>query len=88
MNTIQLMNPDLVISNKLARFIKKWGFIRMPNQYDNFPRFLKAARNNVFELVFANWPEEKAEFCNLIYVNGVGYHIENEKVIKALKESR
>jgi hypothetical protein len=87
MNSVQYLNPDLEIPNNLARFLKKWGFIRMPNEHNTFPTFFKASRNNVFELVFANWSDERSIFCDLIYLNGISYHIGNEKIMRTLKES-
>ena len=88
MNTLQLLNPDLNIPNNLARFIKKWGFIRMPNQYDHHPRFLKATANNVFELVFIYNGEEPAFFWEKVFLNEKVYRMKDKTLIKTLKESR
>jgi hypothetical protein len=88
MNSVQYLNPDLEIPNNLARFIKKWGFIRMPNSYHNHPCFLKATRNNVFELFLSSWKMRQNVFCYFIFLNEEMYNMDNPKVIKALKESR
>jgi hypothetical protein len=82
MNSRQLMNPDLVISNNLARFLNKMGFVRLEEQKN--PTFIAARGNNVAWVIFEPTNENKAELYWII-INNTEYYLRDCNLNKVMR---